>query len=122
MISNTLNEEMSTTKTMFIINDEMKHMYTTCSILLKVRDLDVSQNFQNTFLVAMGCSRKNGIEGGGVGELKSIKIRWVGGVSWNIHMNCTIKKDKIVLVVPPFSSSVPPPPTPFFLEQPLQII
>jgi len=32
---------------------------------------------------------------------------------------CTIKKDKIVLVVPPFSSSVPPPPTPFFLEQPL---
>jgi len=46
--------------------------------------------------------------GGGV-ELKSIKIRWVGGVSWNILMNCTIKKDKIVLVVPPFSSSVPPP-------------
>ena len=25
-------------------------------------------------------------------ELKSIKIRWVGGVSWNIHMDCTIKK------------------------------
>ena len=44
-------------------------------------------------------------------ELKSIKIRWVGGVSWNIHMNCTIKKDKIVLVVPPFSSSVSPPNT-----------
>jgi len=41
----------------------------------------------------------------------------VGGVSWNIHMDCIIKKDKIVLVVPPFSSSVPP--TPFFLEQPL---
>jgi len=28
---------------------------------------------------------------GGV-ELKSIKIMWVGGVSWNIHMDCTIKR------------------------------
>ena len=36
-------------------------------------------------------------------------------------MDCTIKKDKIVLVVPPFSSSVPSPPIPFFLEQPLNI-
>ena len=40
-------------------------------------------------------------------ELKSIKIRWVG-VFPRISMDCTIKKDKTVLVVPPFSSSVPP--------------
>jgi len=33
-----------------------------------------------------------------------------GGVSWNIYMDCTIKKDKIVLVVPPFLS----PPNTFF--------
>jgi len=31
------------------------------------------------------------------------------------YMDCAIKKDKIVLVVPPFSSSVPSP-TPFFPE------
>jgi len=30
-------------------------------------------------------------------ELKSIKNRWVavGGVSWNIHMDCTLKKIKL---------------------------
>jgi len=27
-------------------------------------------------------------------------------------MDCTIKEDKIVLVVPPFASSTPPPPHP----------
>jgi len=32
---------------------------------------------------AQGCSRKNGIEGV---ERKSIKIKWVGGVSWNINV------------------------------------
>ena len=57
--------------------------------------------------MSQGCSRKKGI---GV-ELKSIKIRLVGGVSLDIHMDCTIKKDKIVFVEPPFSSSVPTPNT-----------
>ena len=34
-------------------------------------------------------------------------------------MNCTIKKDKIVLVVPHIFKFRSTPPTPFFLEQPL---
>jgi len=67
--------------------------------------------------MSQGCSRKKGI---GV-ELKSIKIRLVGGVSLDIHMDCTIKKDKIVLVVPPFSSSVPHPPNTLFSGTALMI-
>jgi len=59
-----------------------------------------------SILFPKGCSRKNGIGGWNWNQLK---LGGWGGVSWNIHMNCTIKKDKIVLVVPPFSSSVPPP-------------
>ena len=62
--------------------------------------------------VSLGLIQEKRHPGGGGGgrgvELKSIKILWVGGVFWNIHMECTIKKDKIVLVLPPFSSSVPP--------------
>ena len=45
---------------------------------------------------------------GGV-ELKSIKIRWVGGCFLEYPYGLYHKKEKIVLVVPPFSSSVPPP-------------
>jgi len=42
-------------------------------------------------------------------ELKSIKIRRVGGVSWNIHMDFTIIKDNI-----PIFKFRPPHPNTFF--------
>jgi len=73
--------------------------------------------YPNIFLHPVYLRGVPGKMASGVVELKLIEIRWVEGVSWNIHMDFTIKKDKIVLVVPSFSSSVPAP-TPFFLEQP----
>jgi len=53
-------------------------------------------------------------------ELKSIKIRWVG-CFLEYPYGLDHKKDKIVLVVPPFSSSVPHPQHLFSWNSPYSI-
>jgi len=60
---------------------------------------DWYDDLQYKGLFFKGCSRKNGIRGM---KLKLIKLLWVGGVSWNIHMDCTIKKIKLCWWYPHF--------------------